>query len=121
MKNAISRKSQARINWIHKCDLLIIDELGYLPVSRTEANLFFGLISELYEKSSVIITSNKGFEGWAELLGDKILTTALLDRLTHRCQVLHFMDESYRLAHRKEIFGAKSEPIKTPKKNKKSG
>lgn len=104
----ISKKSQSRINWIKKCELLIIDELGYLPVSRPEANLFFALISELYEKSSVIITSNKGFEGWAELLGDKVLATALLDRLTHRCQILHLADESYRLAHRKEIFATKT-------------
>lgn len=100
----ISRKSQARLRWIHKCDLLIIDELGYLPVSRNEANMFFSLISELYENASVVITSNKGFEGWAELLGDKILATALLDRLTHRCQILNFTDESYRIAHRKNIF-----------------
>ena len=100
----ISRKSQTRLSWIRKCDLLIIDELGYLPVSRGEANSFFALISELYEKASIIITSNKGFDGWAELLGDPVLATALLDRLTHRCQVLSFTDESYRLAHRKEIF-----------------
>jgi DNA replication protein DnaC len=111
----ISKKSQTRINWIKKCELLIIDELGYLPVSRTEANLFFALISELYEKASVVITSNKGFEGWAELLGDKILATALLDRLTHRCQILHLADESYRLAHRKEIFTTKSKNQKTKK------
>ena len=51
-----------------------------------------------------MITSNKGFEGWAELLGDAILATALLDRLTHKCQVLDFADESWRLAHRKQIF-----------------
>jgi len=100
----ISRKSQYRLSWIRKCDLLIIDELGYLPVSRNEANLFFSLISELYENASVIITSNKGFDGWAELLGDQILATALLDRLTHRCQILNFADESYRFANRKNIF-----------------
>jgi DNA replication protein DnaC len=100
----ISRKSRERLRWIRKCDLLIIDELGYLPVSRGEANHFFSLISELYENASIIITSNKGFDGWAELLGDPVLATALLDRLTHRCQVLSFSDESYRLAHRKEIF-----------------
>jgi len=104
----ISRKSQARLRWIRKSDLLIIDELGYLPVSRSEANQFFALISELYENASIIITSNKGFEGWAELMGgDAVLATALLDRLTHRCQVLNFTDESYRLAHRKEIFKTK--------------
>ena len=100
----ISLKSAAKVRWINKCDLVIIDEVGYLPVSKTEANLFFGLISQLYESASVVITSNKGFDGWAELLGDAILTTALLDRLTHKCQVLNFDDESWRLAHRKQIF-----------------
>ena len=100
----ISPKSQYRMRWFRKCDLIIIDEMGYLPVSKTEANFFFSLISELYESTSIIITSNKGFDGWAEILGDSVLTTALLDRLTHRCQVLSFTDESYRLAHRKNIF-----------------
>jgi DNA replication protein DnaC len=100
----ISSKSAARVRWIHKCDLVIIDEVGYLPVSKTEANLFFGLISQLYESTSIVITSNKGFEGWAELLGDAVLATALLDRLTHKCQVLDFDDDSWRLAHRKQIF-----------------
>jgi len=100
----ISSKSKHRMQWFRKCDLIIIDEMGYLPVSKTEANFFFSLISELYESTSIIITSNKGFDGWAEILGDSILTTALLDRLTHRCQVLSLTDESYRLAHRKNIF-----------------
>lgn len=100
----ISARSAARVRWISKCDLIIIDEVGYLPVSRTEANLFFGIISKLYESASVVITSNKGFEGWAELLGDPVLTTALLDRLTHKCQVLDFDDSSWRLAHQKHIF-----------------
>lgn len=100
----ISLKSQARLRWIKKCQLLVIDELGYLPVSRDEANFFFSLISKLYENTSVVITSNKGFDGWAEILGDAVLATALLDRLTHRCQILNFTDESYRLANRKQIF-----------------
>jgi DNA replication protein DnaC len=100
----ISKKSTVRLRWIRGCDLLIIDELGYLPVTRTEANFFFSLVSELYENTSIVITSNKGFDGWAELLGDAILATALLDRLTHRCQILYFSDDSYRLANRKQIF-----------------
>jgi DNA replication protein DnaC len=100
----ISMKSQSRIRWIRKCQLLIIDELGYLPVSRGEANFFFSLISELYENTSIVLTSNKGFDGWAQILGDPVLATALLDRLTHRCQILNFSDESYRLANRKQIF-----------------
>ena len=100
----ISVKSAARVRWINKCDLVIIDEVGYLPISKTEANLFFSLISQLYENTSVIITSNKGFSAWADLLGDSILATALLDRLTHKCQVLTFKGEGWRLAHRKNIF-----------------
>ena len=103
----ISRKSQNRLSWFKKCDLLIIDEFGYLPVSRTEANFFFSLISELYENASIIITSNKGFEGWAEILGDSILATALLDRLTHRCQILNLTGDGWRVAHRKQIFDSK--------------
>jgi DNA replication protein DnaC len=100
----ISVKSQNRLRWFKKCELLIVDEFGYLPVSRTEANFFFSLISELYEKSSIVITSNKGFEGWAEILGDGVLATALLDRLTHRCQILNLTGEGWRVAHRKQIF-----------------
>jgi len=100
----ISVRSAARVRWINKCDLVIIDEVGYLPVSKTEANLFFSLISNLYESASVVITSNKGFEGWAELLGDSILATALLDRLTHKCQVLDLDGDGWRLAHREKIF-----------------
>ena len=118
----ISRKSGARINWIKQCDLLIIDEVGYLPVSRVEANLFFQLISSLYENTSVVITSNKGFDGWADLLGDSVLATALLDRLTHKCQVLAFNDDdSYRFAHRKEIFEDKNKKEKAVKKDKTEG
>ena len=100
----ISRKSASRVRWISKCELVIIDEVGYLPISKTEANLFFSLVSQLYETASVVITSNKGFSGWAELLGDSVLATALLDRLTHKCQVLNFEGEGWRLAHRKQIF-----------------
>jgi DNA replication protein DnaC len=100
----ISVKSQNRLRWFKKCELLIVDEFGYLPVSRTEANFFFSLISELYEKSSVVITSNKGFDGWAEILGDGVLATALLDRLTHRCQILNLTGDGWRVANRKQIF-----------------
>jgi DNA replication protein DnaC len=100
----ISRASAARLKWIRECQLLIIDEMGYLPVSKIDANLFFQLISSLYENTSVVITSNKGFDGWADIIGDSVLTTALLDRLTHRCQVLSFTGEGWRVAHREVIF-----------------
>ena len=100
----ISVKSQNRLRWFKKCELLIVDEFGYLPVSRTEANFFFSLISELYEKASIVITSNKGFEGWADILGDHVLATALLDRLTHRCQIINLTGDGWRVAHRQQIF-----------------
>lgn len=94
---AIQRTSGFRINRILKSDLVIIDEIGYTPIERKEANLFFNLISELYEKSSIIITSNKSFETWAEMMGDEVLTTALLDRLLHHAKVFTLDGESYRL------------------------
>ena len=93
----IQRTAGFRINRILKSDLVIIDEIGYTPIERKEANLFFNLVSELYEKSSLIITSNKGFDSWAEMLGDEVMTTALLDRLLHHARVFNLDGESYRL------------------------
>ncbi len=93
----IQRKAQFRINRLMKSDLVIIDEIGYTPIERKEANLFFNLVSELYEKSSIIITSNKSFDSWAEMMGDEIMTVALLDRLLHHSQVFNLDGESYRI------------------------
>jgi len=76
----IQRTAGFRISRILKSNLVIIDEIGYTPIERKEANLFFNLISELYEKSSIILTSNKSFDSWAEMMGDEVMTTALLDR-----------------------------------------
>jgi len=81
---------------------LIIDEIGYTPIEKREANLFFNLISEMYEKQSVIITSNKSFSVWAEMMGDEIMTTALLDRLLHHSRVFNLDGESYRIQKKKE-------------------
>jgi len=93
----IQRTSGFRVNRILKSDLVIIDEIGYTPIGRKEANMFFKLVSELYEKTSIIITSNKGFDTWAEMLGDEVMTTALLDRLLHHARVFNLDGESYRL------------------------
>ena len=98
----IQRAAGFRINRILRSDLLIIDEIGYTPIDRKEANLFFNLVSELYEKKSIIITSNKGFESWAEMMGDGVMTTALLDRLLHHAKVFSLDGESYRIQSRKE-------------------
>jgi len=93
----IQRASGFRIKRILTSNLVIIDEIGYTPIERKEANLFFNLISELYEKSSIIITSNKGFDSWSEMMGDEVMTTALLDRLLHHAKVFNLDGESYRL------------------------
>jgi DNA replication protein DnaC len=85
-------------------ELHIIDEIGYTPIEKREANLFFNMISELYEKVSVIVTSNKSFETWAEMMGDSVMTTALLDRLLHHARVFTLDGESYRIKKsRKEV------------------
>ena len=80
-----------------KLDLLILDELGYVPASKVGAELLFDVISTAYERTSVIVTTNLPFEQWPEVLLSERLTGAALDRLTHRCQILETGAESYRL------------------------
>jgi len=92
----IQKTSEYRIKRIMKSDLIVIDEIGYTPIEKREANLFFNLISETHEKVSLIVTSNKSFESWAEMMGDSIMTTALLDRLLHHARVFTLDGESYR-------------------------
>jgi len=77
--------------------LLIVDEVGYLPLDPTAANLFFQLVSARYERGSMILTSNKSFSEWGELMGDPVLATAVLDRLLHHCHVINIRGNSYRL------------------------
>ena len=79
--------------------LLIIDELGFVPLSKTGAELLFELISRRYERGATLITSNLPFDEWTEILGSERLTGALLDRLTHHVSILEMNGESYRLAH----------------------
>ena len=80
-----------------KLDLLVLDELGYVPASQVGAELLFDVISRAYERSSVIVTTNLPFEEWKEVLGSERLTGATLDRLTHRCTIVETGPESYRL------------------------
>jgi DNA replication protein DnaC len=95
--------------------VLIIDEMGYLPMNRDEAGLFFRLLSRRYEKASTIITSNKSFVDWGEIFNDQVLATAILDRLLHHCTTLNIKGESYRLKEKRKagIFGPpKSQEVK---------
>lgn len=100
----VQKTSEYRIRRIMKSDLVIIDEIGYTPIEKREANLFFNMISELYEKVPLVVTSNKSFESWAEMMGDTVMTTALLDRLLHHAKVFTLDGESYRIKKsRKEV------------------
>lgn len=100
----IIRTSKARYKRIVESDLVIIDDLMFMAMEKHEANLFFQLVNKLYGQSSIIITSNKGPEEWGELLGDPAITTAILDRIVHKCEVITLDGDSYRLKHRKTIF-----------------
>lgn len=77
--------------------VLVLDEMGYLPMTREEASLFFRLINRRYERASTIVTSNKSFMDWGEIFGDQVIATAILDRLLHHSTTLNIKGESYRL------------------------
>ncbi|HEU4523897.1 MAG TPA: IS21-like element helper ATPase IstB, partial [Gemmatimonadales bacterium] len=80
--------------------VLVVDEVGYQPLERAEANLVFQVISKRYEKGSIILTSNKTFSEWGQVFGDEVLATAILDRLLHHCEVVAVNGPSYRLKNR---------------------
>ena len=87
---------------VAKLDLLVLDELGYVPASKVGAELLFDIISTAYERTNIIVTTNLLFENWTEVLGSERLTGAVLDRLTHRCHIIETSGESYRLKDAKK-------------------
>jgi DNA replication protein DnaC len=83
--------------------LLVVDEIGYLPVNHSGAVLFFQLMNRRYENASTVLTSNKGFEEWGEVLGDDVMAAALIDRVLHHCHLVNIRGNSYRMREHSEL------------------
>jgi len=98
-----------KLKILGKYSLLIIDEIGYLPMDIHGANLFFQLIARRYEKVSTLFTSNKTFSQWSEVFADVTIASAILDRVLHHCTVVNIKGESYRLKERKEHMKQKQQ------------
>lgn len=95
-------RADLRIKHYLKYKLLIIDEIGYLPIDKIGSNLFFQLISKRYENKSTIITTNQTFDKWSQVFGDATVANAILDRLVHHSEIINIKGESYRLKNLKE-------------------
>jgi DNA replication protein DnaC len=109
---------QQRLKVLTYPALLVVDEIGYLPISRTGAMLFFQLMSRRYEQASTVLTSNKSFEEWGEIFGDEVMAAALIDRLLHHCHIVNIRGNSYRMRQHSELWKAlhpAPEPEEPPK------
>ena len=103
-----------RLNILTYPSLLVIDEIGYLPVSQSGAMFFFQLINRRYERASTVLTSNKGFEEWGQILGDDVMAAALIDRLLHHCHIVNIRGNSYRMRKHTDLSKMLHSPLAEP-------
>ena len=113
-----------KIRFLCRCSLLVVDEIGYLPVTPGGGNLFFQLVNARYEKGAMILTSNRGFAEWGEVFGDPVVATALLDRLLHHAVVVQIEGSSYRMRQHANLVPEhvrSSSPLHPPRAPKRRG
>jgi DNA replication protein DnaC len=113
----------ARLKVLTHPALLVVDEIGYLPISRTGAMLFFQLMTRRYEHASTVLTSNKGFEEWGEVFGDEVMAAALIDRLVHHCHIVTIRGNSYRMRQHTDLWHAlhtAQDPEPTPSRRRRA-
>jgi DNA replication protein DnaC len=91
---------EAELRRLERYGLIVVDEVGYLPLERQAANLLFALVSRRYERGSIIVTSNRSFDQWGDILGDAMIAAALIDRLVHHATLVTLKGKSYRLRQR---------------------
>ncbi len=106
MKAKLENRLERQLQQLSYARVLLLDEIGYLSMTREEASLFFRLLNRRYEKASIILTSNKGFADWGEMFGDNVLATAILNHLLHHSTTLNIKGESYRLKEKTQSWSA---------------
>jgi len=117
MSGEQSERSETRMKVYMAPRLLIVDEIGYLPLDQQGATILFQLVTSRYEKGSMILTSNKGFSEWGDIFGDTVLAAAILDRLLHHCTTVNIRGESYRLKEKRRagLFDPRTQPTERGK------
>ncbi len=94
--STIDRSLNQKLDQLSRLDLIIIDEIGYMPMTKEASNLFFLVVSRRYEKKSIIVTTNKAFQEWGDIFGDDVIASAILDRLLHHCNIFAITGPSFR-------------------------